>query len=225
VGKGAPLFRLLRRYHPGPVLLVGAAMGVGIGLPSTFLRTYAADLGFSRIGLFFSVYAPAAILTRIGTRRLPERLGIRPMILIGLGILAAGQLLLVAVRSQWMLVVPGVVYGIAHAILFPSAVAAGATAFPERYRGLGTTLMLATFDFGMLIGAPTAGLIVHFAGAIGLPSYPTMFVSMAAMLLAVNATYAVVGRRTETAASQVGQVQAKSETHAEPAVAGGETQN
>jgi MFS family permease len=194
-GKRPPLVWLLKRYHPGSVLLVGVAMGAGLGLPGSFLRTYAADLGISRIALFFTVYAPTAIVVRLGTRRLPERLGAGPMILAGLVVLAASQLLLVAVRSEWMLIVPGIGYGIAHAVLFPCTVAAGASAFPDRYRGLGTTLMLATFDLGLLIGAPAAGLIVHFAGAVGLPSYPTLYASMAVTFVLIAGFYGRTLRR------------------------------
>jgi MFS family permease len=170
-------------------------MGAGIGLPSSFLRTYAADLGIARIGLFFAVYSPTAIITRVCTRRLPERIGIPPMILAGLALLAGGQLLLIAVGSEWMLIFPGIVYGSAHAILFPSTVAAGAMAFPERYRGLGTTLILATFDLGLLIGAPLAGLTVHMAGAVGLPSYPTLYGCMAATFLMIAFVFAWARRR------------------------------
>jgi MFS family permease len=185
-----PLFWLLRRYHPGWVLLVGVATGVGIGLPSTFLRTYAAELGIARIGLFFGVYAPTAIITRLVTRRLPERIGLGRMIMAGLGCLIAGQLLLLIVRSEWMFVVPGIGFGMAHAILFPATIAAGSRAFPNRHRGLGTTLMMAMFDLGTLVGAPTAGAILHFSGALALPRYPTMIVSVAVMLGVVAAVYA-----------------------------------
>ena len=87
-----PLTQLIARYHPGIVLLVGVAMGVGLGLPGTFLRTYAASLDIPRIGVFFGIYAPAAIVTRIVTRRLPERFGNRPMILAGVGGMVLSQL-------------------------------------------------------------------------------------------------------------------------------------
>ncbi|MFH1923846.1 MAG: MFS transporter [Planctomycetota bacterium] len=184
-----PAFRLVRRYHPGMLLLVGAAMGIGVGVPTMFLRTYAAELSIPRIGLFFGVYAPAAILTRILTRRLPERLGLPRIILTGLGLLVVSQLLLVGVRSEWMFIVPGVVFGVGHAILVPATVAAGSTAFPSRYRGLGTTVMLATSDLGNLVGAPLAGAIVHFSGRVGLPGYPTMFVSLAGLLGVAGVAY------------------------------------
>ena len=190
-----PLFWTIRRYHPGTVLLVGVAMGVGISLPSTFLRTYAAELGIAKIGLFFAVYAPTAILTRVLTRRLPERIGLMPMILLGLVALVAGQLLLLVVRSEWYFVFPGVGYGVAHAILFPTVIAAGSRTFPNRHRGLGTTLMLAMYDVGQLIGAPSAGAILHFSTNWGLPGYPTLFVTTATILAIVGVIFGLTGRR------------------------------
>jgi MFS family permease len=185
-----PLLWVLRRYQPGTVLLVGAAMGMGIGLPGTFLRTYAAELDITRIGMFFAVYAPTAIITRLSTRRLPERFGLRPMILAGMLLMGMSQLLFLGVRDEWMLVAPGLAYGMAHAVLFPSTIALGSSAFPNRYRGLGTTLMLAAFDSGQLVGAPIAGWIVDSGGAVGLPGYPIMFCSVAAMFGVVAAIFA-----------------------------------
>lgn len=190
VRRRPPLLWLLRRYQPGTVLLVSAAMGMGIGLPGTFLRTYAADLDIARIGLFFAVYAPTAIITRLSTRRLPERFGLRPMILAGMVCMLLSQLTFLVVRNEWSLVVPGFGYGVAHAILFPSTIALGSSAFPNRYRGLGTTLMLAAFDFGQLVGAPIAGWIVESGTSRGLPGYPIMFCSVAAMFAAVAAVFA-----------------------------------
>lgn len=198
-----PLFWLLRRYQPGTVLLVSAAMGMGIGLPGTFLRTYAAELDIVRIGLFFAVYAPTAIVTRLATRRLPERFGLRPMILAGMAFMLVSQLAFLIVRSEWSLLVPGVGYGVAHAILFPATIALGSSAFPNRYRGLGTTLMLAAFDLGQLVGAPIAGWIVHRSSSVGLPGYPIMFCTVAAMFGVVAAVFAFTSspRRREPAAS------------------------
>ena len=192
-----PTVWILRRYFPGTVLLVGVAMGVAIALPTIFLRTYAAELNIPRIGLFFGVYAPAAILTRLVTRRLPERLGLAPMILVGLGLLMGGQLLLMTVGSEWGFAVPGIVYGMGHAILVPSTLAAGSTAFPGRHRGLGMTFMMASFDVGNLVGAPMAGAIVHFSGTVGLPGYPSLFVSVAAMLGLVAAVFGLTRRGVE----------------------------
>ncbi|GAG41790.1 unnamed protein product, partial [marine sediment metagenome] len=81
-----PMVWVLRRYHPGTLLLlVGVAIGAGLNLPATFLRPYAAELNIARIALFFNVFAVTAIVTRVATRHLPERFGLQPMILLGLG--------------------------------------------------------------------------------------------------------------------------------------------
>ena len=190
-----PLLQLLRQYHPGPVFLVGVAMGIGLGMPGTFLRTYTDELDIRRIGTFFGVYAATAIVTRVLTRRLPERLGTTPMILCGLGMLALSQFLLMLVRSEPWLVVPGVGYGIAHAVLFPSVVAAGSRAFPDRHRGLGTTVILATWDLGTLVGAPMIGGIHRGSTLLGLPPYPMVFVSLATLLTAVALFFLWTERR------------------------------
>ncbi|NUQ64653.1 MAG: hypothetical protein HUU20_19485 [Pirellulales bacterium] len=191
----APLLALVRRYQPGTVLVVGIAVGAALALPATFLRTYAAELDIARIGLFFGVYAPTAIITRVATRRMPEQIGLVPMTLIGMAVLSAGDLLFLPVGAEWQFVFPAVGFGISHAILFPTITATGSGAFPVRYRGLGTMVILAAFDAGQLVGAPAAGAIVHFSGLVGLPRYPTLFVTMAVILGAVGIGYALTSRR------------------------------
>ena len=190
-----PTWGLLRRYHPGPLLLVAAAMGIGISLPFTFLNTYTEYLQIEHMWPFFLVYAGVAFAVRIAARKLPDRLGIRPTILTGFASLVICMLLFLVVRSEWMLAIPAVMGGVAHAFLFPSVVSGGGASFPTRYRGLATTLMLAMFDIGNLIGQPMAGGIVEYSGRLGLPPYATLWISMASGLALVGVYYAIVSRR------------------------------
>jgi hypothetical protein len=55
--------------------------------------------------------------------------------------------------------------------------------------------MLATYDVGLLIGAPTAGLLVHFGQALGWPGYPTMFLGVAIVLVLTTGVYATARRQ------------------------------
>lgn len=181
----------LRQYQGGMALALGVSAGAAISLPATFLRTYAAELGIGRIGTFFAVSAFVALASRVGARRVPERLGLARMIVLGFATLAAAQLLYLPVRSQWHLVFPGAVVGMAQAILFPTIVAESSIPYPAQYRGLAMTLILAAFDVGQMLGAPAAGAILHGSQALGLPGYPALFVVTAGMLLAMAALYAV----------------------------------
>lgn len=185
------IWGVLRRYHPGAILLVGVATGIGVGMPQVFLRTYAHELNIHNLSFYFVTYAPVAFATRLTIRGMPARYGIRPMVWMGLGAMAASMVCYLAVRSQSHLVWPACLAGIGHAFLFPSVVAGGSTRFPERYRGLATTLMLATFDLGTLIGAPLIGTILLAARHFGLPSYPTMFFTVAALLLGLAVVYSL----------------------------------
>jgi len=187
-----PLLWLLKKYHPGWLLLMGVAMGVGIGLPGVFLRPFAAELGITGIAPYFFVYAVSAFIARLSVRRMPERSGMRPMVLWGMASLVTSILLYLPVRTEWQLMPSAVVYGIAHAMLFPAIVAGGSGVFPSRHRGVGTTLMLATFDLGNLIGAPLVGGLLRGARLMNLPRYPAMFIAMAAILAAVTCAYAVL---------------------------------
>lgn len=191
------LYSLLLRHHPGPVLALSVVMGLGYGLPTVFLRTYAADLGIPRIGAFFTIYAIAAVVTRILTRRWPERYGNRPIILLGTAVMVVSMLLFLLVHTEWQLALPAIGFGCYHAILFPAVMAAGSETFPARHRGLATVLVLAASDLGLLVGSPTAGAVLRYSETAGLPPYPTMFLTMAGLMAIVGAWYAIVTRAAD----------------------------
>lgn len=195
------LFWLLRRYHPGSIMLLGVVMGMGFVIPTTFLPTYTMELGIERTGFFFMVYAATAFVTRLSTRRFPELFGVRPMIYLGLTALVISLLCYLPVRSEWGLMLPGVFAGMAHAVLFPSATAQGSAAFPNRYRGLGTTVMLAMLDIGTLCGAPLVGGMVAYSKRAGLPHYETTFVALAAAVVLAGLFYAWTSRKKSTPGS------------------------
>jgi MFS family permease len=184
------LLALVRRYSPAAILFICVTMGMGLGLPSTFLRSYAAGQGIPRIGLFFLVYCIAAVAIRVPTRRWSERFGPRRIILLGMAGMTASIAIFPLVRCEWQLAFPAVGFGSSHAILWPAVVAAGSVAFPPENRGLATVLLLAAWDFGLLIASPSVGVVLRYSESVGLPPYPTMFLSMAALLTLVTLWYA-----------------------------------
>lgn len=188
--RSPPLWWLIKRYHPGLILLMSAATGLGLNLPTVFLRPYVEQLQLD-LGLvmFFNTYPPIAFIGRLTMRRLPDRLGIRPMLAIGIVTLVLGMMSFLLVRETWHLIVPAFFMGLAHACLFPAVVAGGSGVFPGRYRGSGTTLVLAMFDFGILIGSPLSGKILTLAAARGWPNYGTLFPVLSAILATCGLVY------------------------------------
>lgn len=196
-----PMGYLLRRYQPGAILGVALVAGAGLGWPSTFLATYAAELGIPRIGAFFTIYSITAVITRVLTRRWPESFGLTPLVLIGLAIIGGSQLLFLFVQNEWTFMLPGFTYGIGHAILFPTVVATGCRTFPERYRGLGTMLIMSAFDLGTMVGSPLVGTVLHRAPEWGLPGYPSLFVLMGVLLGGTAVVYRGIAAREQTVPS------------------------
>ncbi len=184
------LWWLVRRYHPGWLLLVAMAVGMGVGLPGVYLRPYCETLSIGGMAVFFWVYAPTAFATRLLTRRYPAKFGIRPMILLGLASISISMLLYLQVHDTWQLALPAIFGGIGHGFLFPSVTGGGSTAFPRRFRGLGVTLMLSMFDIGGLVGRPAAGTILKLAEDADWPPYATMFVVMAIIPAVIAMIYA-----------------------------------
>ncbi len=184
-----PVIPLVRRYNPGFLLLVAIVVGGGITIPHTFLRTFAAERDISQIGFYFIVYACTAFVARMMARGLYSKYGNRPWIVVGLALLSISMALYLVVDQVWQLAIPAICAGAGHALLFPAIMAAGSTRFPERYRGLGTTLMLSMYDIGNLIGAPVVGGTLHLARLVGLPAYPMMFSGVAGLIGVMAAAY------------------------------------
>jgi MFS family permease len=198
-----PLTILLRRHHPRALLLMAIVMGVALGIPATFLRPFAAELGINRMALFFTFYALTAIATRLATRRAIDQMGTRTSVVVGIAGIAAAMFSYLFVTVEWQLVVPAVLTGAGQAVLYPAVVAGGSAAFPDRYRGLGTTLILAAIDLGTLVGAPLVGGIVDGAKRIGVPGYSSMFLIVAGLLIVAGTAYAVSTQASRSATRDV----------------------
>jgi MFS family permease len=192
------LSSLLRRYTPWSTALVATAMGAGFSIPFTFLRPFAVEMRIENVGFYFGVYAISAFITRLSTRHLFERYGNRPWIMAGMLMLTASYLLYLPARTLWQLAIPGAVAGVAHALLFPAVMAAGTSAFPRRYMGVATSLMLAMFDFGSFIGAPVVGAFLREGKRQSIAAYPWMFAGTALVFAVVAAVFWFSSRERES---------------------------
>ncbi len=189
IHRAMPLAWLLRRYFPGSILLVGLMQGIVLVIPQVFLAEYVYHLKLTSISSFFLTYATVALVTRILIRSFAARYGIPAMALIGRCSAARCCVLMIPVAAAWQLVPPAFFLGVAHAFLFPAHVAGGSAAFPDRHRGVATSLMLMTMDVGILIGGPLLGVTIFASRLAGWPPFASAYVLLAAMCLGVATVY------------------------------------
>lgn len=161
---GPSQFKVIVKHWPGIILLVGALFAMVFCVQSLFLERLAEERGFKDIKLFFLVYCPTAMAFRILLRRMPERIGRSRTLLVGLLLQACGLLSLIGVVTQWHLVLPGLLMGAGHSLIFPSMVDLAAERFPIEHRGAGTSLILVAGDLGMLIGFAALGGMIEALG-------------------------------------------------------------
>jgi len=176
--------RLLWRYWPGNIALVGLVMGVALTVTTVFLTRFATSRQLDGLGTFFTTYAISAFVMRIQVRRWMNTIGRHRMVVFGLAGHALGHLLLPFVTREWQFIVPALSCGFGHALLFPAVVSKGAGTFPTVYRGSGTTLILGTIDLGAALSAPLLGWIIDLWG------FHWMFNCSAGFGMCVAAVYA-----------------------------------
>lgn len=179
------LWHVVTRYHPLVISITAAAMGAGLSIPMTFLRPFAVEAHIKNVGVFFVVYSLVAFAARVATSTHFSRRGNRVWIIIGLTLMSISFLCYIPVTQTWHLIFPGAIAGVAHALLFPSVMSAGTAAFPRRYLGVATSLILATFDIGVLLGAPIIGAFLREAKHHTTAAYPMMFAGTSVVIAAV----------------------------------------
>ena len=179
---GSSMIQLLRNYHPGFLLVVAATMGLMISLPGNFLRPFAKSLQIEQIMFFFVTYNFVAFISRLYLRKAPARYGLRTMLVVGLLFMAVSMLLFLMVDTTWKLIFPAIAGGLGHSALFPSVIAGGSLSFPKENRGTATSLILAFYDVGILLGSPLVGQILVYARARSLPDYPIMFSTICVLI-------------------------------------------
>ncbi len=152
--------RTTRRHWPGTILLVDLAFGVCMTVPFVFLASYVDQKslrisGISVIGLFFWCYAGWGLTVRVTLRRLPEQLGRRKLLLVGMLFMSVGMFCfwLVDANTPWMIVIPALITGTGHGLMFHTMTSLTIEPFPASVRGTGSALALMMLDVGTIAGA------------------------------------------------------------------------
>ena len=187
--KSLPAWKLLVRHWPGTVVLVALMMGLAITVTTVFLTRFATSQHLPGIGTFFTAYALSAFVFRILAANWSRTIGRHWMLVRGLLGHAAGLALLPMVTESWHFIIPALLGGFGHALLFPGVVSLGAGAFPKASRGTGTATILGFIDCGSLLFSPILGRIIVKTGV------ETMFYTASLSALVIAIAYTLIALR------------------------------
>ncbi len=200
-GAGSPVrlgefLSVTRRYWPGTIVMVDLTFGVCMSAPFIFVASFIdrAALrieGVSVIGLFFLFYAGMGITVRLSSRQVPDRIGARKVLLVGMLFMSVGMFCywLVDAQRPWMIVVPAILSGTGHGLMFHTMTSLTLEKFPREVRGTGSALALMMLDLGTIGGAPVLGWIGELFG------FAVLFSSIGFICLATAVAYALSGLR------------------------------
>jgi MFS transporter, DHA1 family, inner membrane transport protein len=171
-------------------LFAGQAAIIAI---SPVLPEVASDFGVSTAtaGQLRSVSGLAAGIAALGMGALAARLGLRELLLLGLGVLAAGSVISAAAPTFWVLVLAQVAVGAGLAVVLSGGLAAAAAWATEERRAQVLSWTLIGQPGAWIVGMPVVGLLGNVSWRLGWLAVP-----LAASLVAL---LAVFGRPSDAA--------------------------
>lgn len=171
-----------------PLWFMGGVFATALAAQFTFLKTFIVETQVGSMGLFFTAYSGAAVVLRLLLAWLPERVGPKRVLFPALALLALGYVLLARAAGPTAVAVAGLLGGVGHGFTFPILSGFVVQRARPTERGAALSIFTALFDGGVLIGGPTLGAVIHFAG------YPAMFGTAAAIVIAGAAVFALWDR-------------------------------
>ena len=185
--------RTARKYWPGMIFFVQATFGLCMTIPFVFLTKFIDDdglqgNGFSLASTFFMCYAGWGLTLRLILRRAPERFGRRKLLLGGAIVMASGMLsfLLVDAAHATRIVIPALLCGTGHSLMYHTCTSLLLESFPDEVRGVGSALSMIAMDLGMIGGSQILGEVAFRFG------YNALFVSVALINVTAGIVYTLV---------------------------------
>ena len=130
----------------------------------TFLALFAAEKGYENIGLFFTVYALAMLVSRPLLGNLIQKKGFSYGVIPGAILSAAAMVLLSKADSYGIFLLCGAIYGVGYASLHTSLQTMSVVGVPSNRLGAANATFFTGFDGGMGFGSIVAGILAAKIG-------------------------------------------------------------
>jgi len=152
----------------------------------SFMKTFVLATGYGSVGAFFSAYVAVALSLRVFFGTLPDRIGLRRMVLPAVSAYAIGLFGLANASGNASLLLAGALCGVGHGYGFPVLLSLVVSRAHPAMRGTATGIYSTIDWLGNLLAPPLIGLLIERAG------YGMGFSALGAIgLLGVAAFYAL----------------------------------
>lgn len=155
-----------RSLRPAAIVMCTNA---SYGAVVTFLAPFALSEGIAHVGLFFTVFAVALMVSRPYVGRLVDRIGCKAALLPGILALALSLLILSYVHNLFTLLISGFLYGLAHGTVMSASQTLAILRAPKERLGAANATYSTCFDLGLGLGALCFGALASTV------SYSMMF--------------------------------------------------
>ncbi len=160
----AGFFRVATRRNLLPVWLLTAGFVVGMMSLFTYMRTYVDASGRGSVGLYFGVYAGAAVAVRVFVRAGSDRRSLLVLAVPAMACVAGQYVLLGVTASVPAMVLAAALGGFGHGLLFPALTTLVVTRTSTAERGTALAAFSALFDAGTLVASPLVGRSIEALG-------------------------------------------------------------
>ena len=142
------------------------------------------------ISQFFIAQGIAMVIVRAFSGKIFDRFGHRILIIPAAISGAVGLILLGFSTSMWMVLVSGVLFGIAFAIIHPIIQAWALTLVPPEKKATANSMLLIFIDFGLAVGSVGLGFLAKNVG------YGMTFSYSAAFMIVILLLYLIGSKKT-----------------------------
>lgn len=145
---------------------------VGYGGILTFITLYAAQLGITSAGLFFTVYALGLVLSRAVSGRIFDQQGPRLVVGAGMGFLFLSYVILGLWQAEPGYLLAALALGLGFGAVTPSLFAMTINMVTPERRGAANATVFSGIDVGIGMGSNLWGVVAQATG-----SYATMYLA------------------------------------------------
>lgn len=144
---------------PGLVLALGIVAWTGY---SSFVPTYAKELGLSGSASFFAAYSVLCLVIRFAGARLPERLGLRRTVTGAVSTIVVGSAAVAVMASEAGIWTGTVLLGVGMSFLYPALLAMSVQQVSDAKR----VAVVASFTMFFELGSAFGGVVLGGVGEV-----------------------------------------------------------